>query len=299
MKCDKVSYVSVVYQMACVIAAMALVIWCIILYVENKDVSTIHYKKFHSDKDSRYPSISLCFSIYDDGLNDTLEKLGVNWSLYNSFLRGDYFSEKASKIPYENITFNPADYLLGIKMHQEYGTNGIINKDQNYSYNHITKKQSNLFRHFKLIDTDSFNHWYSVIYKCLTINIPYIKDQHLSWIRIIMKKSVFVGNKRPRSIHDGGLFLLSIGYPNQRLRFSYRTTTWKSEITNGSYIMKLQVQGMEVIQHRDKSSDPCNNNWREYDHQVLTAAIQENKCIPSFWKNTYQLNFPLVQHPNR
>ena len=292
MKYNKISYFSAFYQFACVIAALALVIWCIKLYLDNEDVSTIYYKKFHSDEDSRYPSISLCFSIVDDSLIDTLGKLGVNYSLYHSFLKGDYFSEKASQIPYENITFNPADYLLGITMTQEYGTNGITNKDQNYSYNHITKRQSNLFNDFKLIDTDSFNHWYSVIYKCLTIRVPHIKDQHLSWITIVMKKSVFAGNKRPRSIHDGGLFLLAIGYPNQRLRFSHRTTTWKSEITNGSYNMKLQVRGMEVIQHRDKSSEPCNNNWKMYDQQVITATIQENKCIPSYWKNSHQLSFP-------
>ena len=293
MKLKKSSCILLFYQIICIIATLALVIWCIYLYLLNKDVSTIHYQKFHSNDDSIYPSLSLCFGIKEDNLQEALKPYNVNNSMYKDFLKGKFFSEKLANIPYKNVTFNPADYLLGIKMHQEYGTNGIKNVNQSYFYNHLTKEKSSILNQTKLISVDSFNHWYSVIYKCLTVNVPFVENQHLSWIHITMKKSVFPKNTRPRSIHDGGLFMLSISYPNQRLRFSNRKTTWKPEVTNGSYNLKFHVRGMEVIQHRYKSSDPCDVDWINYDQQARKAMIHENKCIPSYWKNEFQLNYPL------
>ena len=292
MKFIKSSLILSLYQILCIVATFTLVIWCVYLYLLDKDVSTISYQKFHSNEESIYPSISLCFGIKEDELKEKLNHYGVNSSLYFKFLRGNYFSEELSRIPYENVTFNPADHLLGIKMHQEYGTNGLKNINQSYFYNHLTNEISPQLKRSKLIRIDPFNHWYSVIYKCFTVDVPIINDQHLSWISITMKKSVFPGNVRPRSIHDGGLFMVSIGYPNQRLRFSHRKTTWKSEITNGSYNLKFQVRGMEVMQYRYKSSEPCDEDWINYDDHARKAIIRENKCIPSYWKDHYRLDFP-------
>jgi len=66
--------------------AIMLVVWQILVYVENNDISRVEYEKFHSDEADTYPSISLCFGnvLLEERLND----YGVNKSYYLNFLKG-------------------------------------------------------------------------------------------------------------------------------------------------------------------------------------------------------------------
>ena len=102
-----------------------------------------------------------------------------------------------------------------------------------------------------------------------------------------MKKSFFPNGLRPMSINSGAMFMVSVGFPNQRQRYSTSSVTWDTEVTNKSYAMRFQVTGMDVIQARNKKSRPCDEEWRKYDEKAKSNRIASVGCVPPYWKSQY------------
>ena len=285
MGTNEPNYVYRVFHAICILGTIALIIWCIYMYALDEDMTVIEFEKFHTEPDYIYPSISLCNS--DIFYERELKKFGINQTLYERYLRGEYFEEGISNIPYEDVSYNPADKLLGIKFWQEYATNGIQNPDQYYWYNHLQRNESSPPEWTPSFHVEPFNHWYGHIYKCLTVDVPFVPNQHLSWIHVIMKKSFFPNGLRPISINSGAMFMVSVGFPNQRQRYSTSSVTWDTEVTNKSYAMRFQVTGMDVIQARNKKSRRCDEEWRKYDEKAKSNRIASVGCVPPYWKSQY------------
>ena len=267
------------------------------MYALDEDMTIIQMEKFHTKPDYIYPSISLCASdIFDES---QLKNFGVNKTIYNRFLRGEYYTEGIANISYEDVVYDPADKLLGITFYQEYGTNGIQNPDHYYWYIHAQRNKSSSPQWIPSFHVDLFNHWYGHIYECLTVDAPFVSNEHLSWIQIIMKKSFFPKSLRPMSVNTGGLFMMSVGFPHQRLRYSKTRTTWNLEVTNKSYGMKFQVTGIDAIHVRNKKSRPCDEAWLEYDKKARRDMITSVGCVPPYWKFEYPNdNFQICNSSN-
>ena len=108
----------------------------------------------------------------------------------------------------------------------------------------------------------------------------------MSWIGLVMKKSIFKYEKRPTSVSKEGLFSVSLSYPNQWLRYSNQKISWNQEVfTNESYAMKFYMSTLEIMEYRNKRSKPCSNNWRQEDHEIRNEIIRRVKCYPPYWKN--------------
>ena len=280
MSTREVNYFSRAFHVICIIGTIALISWCLYMYVLDEDMTSIHFEKFHTDPDYIYPSVSLCSS--DIFYEDKLAKFGVNQTLYESFLRGDYYEEGIENIPYEDVAYTPATKLLGVQVFQEYGTNGLQNPVQYYEYNHEPSNATSPSQWKPSFHVDPFNTYHGYIYNCLTVDVPFVSNQHLSWIKIIMKKSFFPKSLRPMSISGGALFMISIAFPNQRLRYSTSVTVWNAEVLNKSYGMKFQVTGIDVIKTRNKKSRPCDEEWREYDKKVRRYMVKSVGCVPPY-----------------
>ena len=276
-------YVLYSYQMICFIVAMVLIGRGIYLYSLDEDLTRTTYRHYHSNKNNIYPSISLCFgNIFQD---TKLSKYGTNSKEYEDFLKGVNVSRDLSNIPYELVTLNPIDYLLGIEMFQQL-SNKKVNKDQHYWYDFTKSNKSDYFKNLHLY-VDQFNEWLGTLYKCMTLDIPYIDDEHLNRIVIVMKKSIFPNNKRPKFFRGRNLFLVSIAYPNQRLRYANEKIVWNEEVSNASYVMKFHVMTVEVIRFRQKKSKQCNPRWREDDIIIRETLMRNAKCVPPYWEGMH------------
>ena len=93
-------FVKDLWTVFCILLTTYLMVWQILLYLEDKDTSTISFKIFHEDEQDIYPSIGFCFSpvTIDEKLNQygIKDPSGSNWSgnslseYYNRFLTGMY-----------------------------------------------------------------------------------------------------------------------------------------------------------------------------------------------------------------
>ena len=71
-------------------------------------------------------------------------------------------------------------------------------------------------------------------------------------------------------------------YPNQML---YSTHTLKyawqqKRQKNESYVMRFKIKGVEIVRRRQKRSQPCNENWEDYDNEIINNHIQKVGCRP-------------------
>ena len=217
------TYFSYAYHSLCLLFAAILSAKGIYQFSLDEDLTLTTYKDFHSDETSIYPSISFCSgSIFDE---KKLNRYGVTSTKYMSFLKGHNLSQDLSRIPYEYVTINPLDYLLGIEIYQQL-PNKRINREQHYWHDYTTGNRSKENFGNSHLYVDQYNDWLGTPYKCMTLDVPYIKNEHLNRIVVVIKRSIFPDSKRPQVINHSNLFLVSLSYPNQRLRHSNEKTTW-------------------------------------------------------------------------
>ena len=64
------------FTVVCIIIALYFCILCIHSNILDEDTSSVNFKNFHSDRNSLYPSVSLCFghNIFDRNLGDQFKE---------------------------------------------------------------------------------------------------------------------------------------------------------------------------------------------------------------------------------
>ena len=277
-----------VYHIACFIGAVVLIGRCVYIYHLDEDLNTTSYKTFHSNQDSIYPSINLCFG--DIWKEEKLYLYGTSAANYKQYLKGELFSHNLSLIPFQDVTNDPLDYLLGIQMYQEM-TNKNKNPSVKFFYDFSQKEKINDSFIKEFVHVDQFNNAWGTFYKCLSVDIPYLENKHLNWIGIILKKSIFKKRIRPMVVSGDSYFAVSLSYPDQRLRYRKEKTNWKNEIINGSYAMKFQIATLEVMKFRNKKLLPCDMNWKKDDKEIRRDLISKLKCIPPYWKQDFYIDY--------
>ena len=207
-------------------------------YMLDKDVSRIDFVEFHSDKNSLYPAISFCLNKPFMFLEKELKKYGTNATAYEAFLLGNIEDSKLTKIDYNKVTLQFKDFLVSI-----FG----------------------LTSHFKPLFLKPFekNTWdvkvyesgveyAGQIYKCLSVEVPYIPHEAMRSFSVFMNTSVFPKMARPEKAYD---FCIYYHYPHQLLRSTTKKCEWKT-ITNNTenYASLFRVQKVEVLKKRNKRS---------------------------------------------
>ena len=198
-----------VFHIFCVLSALSLTCWCFHKYMQDKDVSLVNYKRFHSDRGSIYPSLTLCFN--NPFLNDKLKTFGdgINTSTYYSFLEGLLWDKRMVDIDYDNVTVNLDDYLLGARI--------VLANGSLYKWDSGSKT------YYVGMRTSSM--------KCFTFDVPFVKDVGVEYLVVTIKNSIFPYGFRPmHHVFDpetgtGTGFQTILNYPHQIMRSQF-TAKW-------------------------------------------------------------------------
>ena len=282
------------YESICWLATTILVGSSIFVYLQNCDISRYSEQKFHSTPKDVYPSISICFGDILD-----IEKLrprGINETSYWRFLKGNEANETFLEIDFDEVTIDLEYYLLAIEMYKE-------------GYNHDPLDESYLlFNNIQHPDgrsqsppkwkpkfyQDSTPFW-GMIQKCLTLDTPMLPQQTLTWITMVMSKSVFQGGKRPGHPRvANNIFSVALHYHGQRYRFAQEKHHWDENEPQGeklkSYGMIFRINEMAVIQQRSTRKNPCIENTIEEDETLKANIIGKMNCTPPYWAKSHAGN---------
>ena len=239
-------------------------------FEKNDDLCEVNFKKYHSDKDSIYPSISLCFNtpFLDEKLTEHATLINV--TDYQNYLLGR--NEEIGpflNIPYENVSLQ--EHHVFTKFVQRF-------KAENKSRS--MEKDTSI---------DSWA-WFIGVMKCFTYNIPYENEILSSFIEISFLNNVFPKSQRPSDGWNSGGFQVFFHYPKH---FSRSLTTnkrfWPMKQNATKYSMRFYLKGMEVLKRRHKESFDC-SDIEDYDDWLIKNITKTVNCIPPYWKNINNLS---------
>ena len=243
-----------IFRSTCILLTTAMIAYWVHNYSLNADTSLVEFRNFFGTEDDVYPELSVCFK--NPFLKERLiAEYGINESLYLGFLQGSYISTKMLEIDYENVTL---DF-------------------ENYKMKYFIRWKNNSYTFFpsgKFKSSVSFNgFWYDNFYKCFAIHTP--QDKNMLYVAILVKNEIFPNGVRP-SIYD---FMTFFHYSNQFLR-SIPTVKyeWTARSNNSTYGMNYRITGMEILNRRNKGSDPCSPGWETYDANIVEQHINKIGC---------------------
>ena len=294
----------------CIIGALYFTTRCIYEYTLDKDTSSVSYKKFHEDKDSLYPSVSLCFA---DTFSDVMGE--VEKSKYIEFLSGCegnpdcVWNSTYANIDYDLVTKDLLDYIIGelIEFDDKAEYMYIYGESENSSVVKDGKKKTifNAYKGGDRVYTSSRGYEY----KCITFDIPFRKEHTVKTYSILLNNDVFGEALAPFGMD----FDVSFHYPNQILRKTSSKVNWKGEkmlfnqtchddpdncaYYGKSFTMQFEVGHVSVLKRRHKRNDPCIENWKNDSTELKTRYANNKKCKPNHWK--LPLNLTLCNDQSR
>ena len=112
--------------------------------------------------------------------------------------------------------------------------------------------------------------WRDDFYQCYGINVPFRGD-------IVIVSALIDGKIFPTSIpgasirpSEGNHIFTIFHYPNQLINSIQNIRyLWPTRKNDVNFMMKFQLNGVEMLERRNKPKSPCITNWKEYDDNVL------------------------------
>ena len=279
------------FHVLCVIGTIGFCTDCILKYLSNEDAPQTEYQKFHQDdEDNIYPSISFC--IINPFLETKLRGYGddIDISSYSYFLQGLRWDDRMRNISYDDVTVSLAKSLMRIKIEHHDYTMRI------YDHTRERKKPPAWVPKFHV----SFR---SAIRKCYTFDIPYMENKLIWYITIDIANTIFPKGVRPlldiQNIFNGtdpsqgDGFLVYFHYPGQRFTSYY---TAKYEWARGTnitipYYMEFYVENVGVMKHRNKPTQKCVKDWKNYDQRIMERIMTRDAgCRPPHWDTSLNLS---------
>ena len=246
------------FHILCQASAMSLIIYWIYLFTLNKDLCTVDYKTFQHETEDYYPILSLCFTDKSSDKLFTFYDYSLNQSTYIEFLEGKHFDSSLLKIDYDNVSIDMSEYIV-----QQWGR-----------YENGTKLARDLvsFKPKELSMKSKYWFHQSSFYNCYPLKAPQTKG--LSSYGITLKNSIFQNESWPSAN-----FTTLIHYPNQIM--TSRSTikyAWPQRQANDTLIMRFKINGVEILRRRINGLQPCNQNWRNYDDDILVTHLNKIGC---------------------
>ena len=265
------SFLNATFHAVCIISCLCCVGKCFYNYSLDLDVSLVEHRKFWDGNDYVTPAISLCLfdPFSEDRFNET--KLGVNKTVYTSFLYGKHWEEKMLETDFNSVTKSLEEYLNGYWIHW---------RNLSYQFVYPNEIQKGFSKPY-LSYSGFMMEW---LLKCYSVDIPV----DAMTFGIFFRRNFFPNSTRP-SFQGFGIIL---HYPNQFLK-SVQTMkmSWEKEIVekNHSSSMQIKINDFEVTIRRNSKNRPCNHDLKNDDYIASESALEKLQCHPPYynWKSKF------------
>ena len=132
-----------------------------------------------------------------------------------------------------------------------------------------------------------------VHHKCITIDIPMIKNVGIREVGMEFGSASFVGEQ-----FSPGQVYFYLTYPKQFLREPLGSRIkLPFDRPQDCYKFKIHLGYIRVFKRRNKKRSPCNDDWRFHDEKQMSHVAEKVGCIPKHWKISSDL--PLCSMPKQ
>ena len=271
------------YLFSCVVATIALITNCFRNFWLDKDTSQITFKTYSTNKDSIYPSLSICFDwpFRNGDLNHSGG--GIDAISYSKFLSGSFWDTSFLNIDYDAVTVDLESYISSINICYSNGGEKVYNYRNKNGLNSIDDLLP------IMISSQSSDE------KCFTIDLPETKNGTIKGLEIKIKSQIFKDIEAPGLLKVlKGNFYVAFHYPSQFLTSSIRSSIVRYNIdsvhaesgkSGPLNKIRFNIDHVEVLRRRNKRSEPCHTSWKEDSDEVFKRSLMEKvDCKPPHWK---------------
>ena len=202
--------------------------------------------------------LSLCFKSPFNNTKLKQMSTKVSAKSYLKFLEGKHFSTEMLQYDYHKIIFNISDYIVNYWLGFRNATSKLISPTN---------------RNIHGLKSTFAGFWLHRFYNCYGLQMP--DNNELTSFSVHLKSNIFPSGIRPQA-YD---FFTLLHYPKhltrsiRNIRFS-----WTPRTANATYGMIFTVNEVEIIKHRNKNKQPCNQNGDDYDDVVHAKHLEMVGC---------------------
>ena len=250
--------IDIVFSSICWVTAVSFTAYCLYIFSKDEDLCTVRYIKYYETEKDVFPALSLCFK--NPFVKNKLDTNtgGVNETFFLHFLQGKYFAPFLANIQYENVTTDISKYLVDYWIQWRDGT--IVQRQYENGTNNT-------------FETSYVGFWSGNFYQCSSMPVP--QNKEIQTFFVLMNNRVF----KSTTVTGDYRFLTFIHYPNQLLRSSqFVKMDWPNRTTDANFAMRFKINSVEVLRRRNKANEPCNENWKNYDDNLLVKHTEAAGC---------------------
>ena len=274
-KIDKVK--ALWFHIICIILTLTFFVRTLYFYIENESTSLIEFKALGEREElDIYPSISLCpcqIAIFNENKlkEDNITEKASN---YKSFLFGDQWNEKMANIDYDDYTIDLHDYLTKIVAERRGKKKETLyewtSSNTRMDGKDIGQEKSPFFISYRS-DKD----------KCFTLDVQQdiVERIESNTIRTV------IFDFADFAIDNIGLNVF-IHYPKQLFRSLPMYLIKKVEVIKPPEILvdEILINNIVVIRRRNTYREPCDEQWKSIDDNILHGIAESVGCKPRHWK---------------
>ena len=263
-----------VFKALCVLAAFFMVLFWVLKFHENEDVSAINFTSYDIHRNITYPEMSMCITepfIYQNLLwnwegNDTAKQ-------YVWYLAGtieDTSRKTYEQISFFNVTLNIFDYVESVRVYKR----NVAFLDPLL----CTTLENCPYIEFK----NNFNGFFNgMVMRCFGF------DVNLKVVGNVKALEVSFKQELPDILHTisrSGFSVnyLAFNYPGQVLKNTENyQPVWKNPGEILEYL-NVKISAVEILRRRNKNNDPCHDDWMHFDDMVLKKHHHTIGCVPPY-----------------
>ena len=258
----------ILFKGLCIIATLCFVVFWLVTFLKNEDVSKIEIKYFEKDGDIELPEFTVCFAnpFIDDRFKDVNSNLSREGYL-------SYISGKSSNVAlynyfnYDNVTINFPDYIDSIYFDFRPGFD-----KQNDTCNNVYDCQ------YMALSNNMNVFWFDDYFvKCYGTRLHDEYSMHIRFVQFWFKNSFTFLSRN--GIHQ----YLTFNHPNQTLLVE--------DVTAISRNQGVKLKSIELLKRRNKDNDQCIELAKNFDQYILEKHIKKVGCRAPYQKSLYNISF--------
>jgi hypothetical protein len=259
--------------------------------LENRDTSSISYKKFNEAPDDKYPTYSICFKgsefyWYND--SNVFKEFGITSHQYDKILQGqtgiryvyDYATGLYIKelLDIRNVSGAAFEQKWYFDLVQFIAKLDFISETNEHSFQYLRENQP----------TNEYLPFYIGHQTSDTICFTRSSDMHVNtirisdWIRLDIHTShanfdyLNHNNEIGIFIHRPGQLIRALDRPVLNLNFFEMSWSRRHE---------FKISQVTVLKNRPASSHPCNDRLEDDDSELRANIVKLIGCTPIYWKH--------------
>jgi len=252
------------------------------MYIENKDSSSVGYRRFNNEERDIYPAFSICLQDKQGAIFNKNHKLFRNLGqdgskIYQEMLLGnENITAEFRDISYNNVTRDLFEEFVEVYFTmtkqgdvidiwqpntQQQGNNG--NQDNNHPF---------------------YISYQDPYFTCMTKNVKYVQNQLLNLGSLSLNASAFYQSKIENLLvymHHPGQLIRQFG--KQILHLT--PANFRKAMNGSNNYYSIHINQVEVLRKRSDGVVPCNSSLENEDTIWREKIMKKVGCVPEYWLN--------------